>query len=74
MTPQLIDRVVRAAAPRAAAPAVGVKDTIKTVAEEGRDRYPGPQYPRAVQTPQVFEADLLKGPAVPGGKRGARHR
>ena len=45
----------------AAAPAVPVKDTVKTVREDGaveqtldRDTL------RAVQTPQVFQADLLK--------------
>lgn len=62
VTPELIDRVVSAAARCAAAvPAVAVKDTVKAVREDGgveetldRDRL------RAVQTPQVFEASLLK--------------
>ena len=62
VTPELIDRVVAAAARcSAAAPAVVVKDTVKTIREDGgvretldRDRL------RAVQTPQVFEAGLLK--------------
>ena len=62
VTPELIDRVVSAAARcGAAAPAVAVKDTVKTVREDGgveetldRERL------RAVQTPQVFEAGLLK--------------
>ena len=58
VTPELIDRVVAAAAKcGAAAPAVPVKDTIKTVAEDGA---PDRSTLRAVQTPQVFEADLLK--------------
>ena len=60
--PELIDRVVYAAArSAAAAPAVAVKDTVKAVREDGgvgetlnRERL------RAVQTPQVFEASLLK--------------
>ncbi len=62
VTPELIDRVVSAAARCAAAvPAVEIKDTVKTVREDGgvaetleRTRL------RAAQTPQVFEASLLK--------------
>lgn len=62
VTPELIGRVVSAAARcGAAAPAVAVKDTVKTVRADGavaetleRDVL------RAVQTPQVFEASLLK--------------
>lgn len=62
VTPELIDRVAAAAARcSAAAPAVMLKDTVKAIWEDGgveetldRDRL------RAVQTPQVFEASLLK--------------
>lgn len=62
VSPALIDRVIEAAQRcGAAAPAVPVKDTVKTVREDGaveetleRSRL------RAVQTPQVFEASLLK--------------
>ena len=62
VTPELIDRVVSAAARcSAAAPAVALKDTVKAAREDGgveetldRSRL------RAVQTPQVFEAGLLK--------------
>lgn len=62
VTPDLINRVVSAAARYgAAAPAIPVKDTVKAVGDGGavektleRERL------RAVQTPQVFEADLLK--------------
>jgi len=62
VTPELVDRVVAAAARcGAAAPAVAVKDTVKAVREDGaveetleRERL------RAVQTPQVFESSLLK--------------
>lgn len=62
VSPDLIDRVIEAAQRcGAAAPAVPVKDTVKTVREDGaveetleRSRL------RAVQTPQVFEASLLK--------------
>lgn len=62
VTPALIDRTVEAAAKcGAAAPAVPVKDTIKTVAEDGAvTGTPDRSTLRAVQTPQVFEADLLK--------------
>lgn len=62
VTPELIDRVISAAARcGAAAPAVPVKDTVKSVREGGAvaetlDR----NSLRAVQTPQVFEASLLK--------------
>ena len=62
VSPALIDRVIEAAQRcGAAAPAIPVKDTVKTVREDGaveetleRSRL------RAVQTPQVFEASLLK--------------
>ena len=62
VTPELIDRVAAAAARcGAAAPAVAVKDTDKAAGADGaveetldRGRL------RAVQTPQVFQADLLK--------------
>ncbi len=62
VTPELIDAVAEAAARTgAAAPAVAVKDTIKSVREDGTvaetlDR----SVLRAVQTPQVFEGSLLK--------------
>jgi len=62
VTPELVDRVVAAAGRcGAAAPAVAVKDTVKSVREDGaveetlvRERL------RAVQTPQVFQSSLLK--------------
>lgn len=62
VTPALINRVVEAAVKcGAAAPAVPVKDTIKTVAEDGAvTGTPERSTLRAVQTPQVFETDLLK--------------
>ena len=62
VTPACIDAVIAAAAKcGAAAPAVAVKDTIKIVDQENTvaqtlDR----SLLRAVQTPQVFQADLLK--------------
>jgi 2-C-methyl-D-erythritol 4-phosphate cytidylyltransferase len=69
---QLIDRVVRAAnSYGAAAPAVPVKDTIKVsnggvvVATPDRSKL------RAVQTPQVFDFDLLRGALKKAEKDGA---
>ncbi|MBQ3192279.1 MAG: 2-C-methyl-D-erythritol 4-phosphate cytidylyltransferase [Oscillospiraceae bacterium] len=62
ITWQLIDRVVRAAnTHNAAAPAIPVKDTIKVV--EGRVVKYTPDRATlfAVQTPQVFDFDLLRG-------------
>ena len=62
VTPDLIDAVAEQAAQRgAAAPAVPVKDTIKAVRSDGTvaetlDR----SVLRAVQTPQIFQRDLLK--------------
>lgn len=61
-TPQLIDEVI-ALAERcgAAAPAVQVKDTVKQVRSDGAvERTLDRSALRAVQTPQVFQADLLK--------------
>lgn len=72
VTPELIDRVVeRAAVCGAAAPAVPVKDTVKT-AQDGQvvetlDR----SALRAVQTPQVFDAGLLKAALQAGLESGA---
>ena len=62
VTWQLIDRVVRAAHTYgAAAPAIPVKDTIK-IAEGGIVKTtPDRSTLRAVQTPQVFDCDLLQG-------------
>ena len=61
-SPELIDECIRAGyRMQAAAPAVAVKDTVKVVAEDGRVvATPERENLRAVQTPQVFHADLLK--------------
>ena len=61
VTPALIDAVAeKAARCNAAAPAIPVKDTIKVAADgtvrETLDR----STLRAIQTPQIFETDLLK--------------
>ena len=59
---QVIDRTVRAANTfGAAAPAVPVKDTIKVVTGGIVKETPERKYLYAVQTPQVFDAALLRG-------------
>ena len=62
VTPALIDSVIAAVARcGAAAPAVPVKDTIKCVREDGAvEQTLDRSALRAVQTPQVFTADVLK--------------
>ena len=62
ITWQVIDRVVRAAnSYGAAAPAIPVKDTIKTVQGGLVKETPDRKLLYAVQTPQVFDLDLLRG-------------
>ena len=59
---QVIDRVVRAANTYgAAAPAIPVKDTIKVVFGGLVQETPDRARLQAVQTPQVFDFDLLRG-------------
>ena len=59
---QLIDRCVRAANTYgAAAPAIAVKDTVKEVVGGVVKSTPDRNTLRAVQTPQVFDYDLLRG-------------
>lgn len=59
---EVIDRTVRAAhSYGAAAPAIAVKDTIKTVQGGIVTDTPERSTLRAVQTPQVFDIDLLRG-------------
>ncbi len=73
VTWQLIDRVVRAANTYgAAAPAIRVKDTIKVV--EGRVVKSTPDRDKlyAVQTPQVFDFDLLRGALKKAEQDGAQ--
>lgn len=73
VTWQLIDRVVRAAGTYgAAAPAIPVKDTIKVV--EGRVVKSTPDRTTlfAVQTPQVFDFDLLRGALKKAEEDGAQ--
>jgi len=62
VTWQVIDRTVRAAdAYGAAAPAVTVKDTIKEIRGGIVANTPDRSTLRAVQTPQVFDVNLLRG-------------
>ena len=62
VTWQVIDRVVRAAhAYGAAAPAIPVKDTIKVVTGGVVKETPDRKTLQAVQTPQVFDFDLIRG-------------
>lgn len=62
VTWQVIDRTVRAAnSYGAAAPAIPVKDTIKVVRGGVVTETPERSTLQAVQTPQVFDFDLLRG-------------
>ena len=62
ITWQVIDRVVRAAnSYGAAAPAIPVKDTIKVVTGGVVKETPDRKTLQAVQTPQVFDFDLIRG-------------
>ena len=62
VTWEVIDRTVRAANTYgAAAPAIPVKDTIKVVKGGVVTATPDRSKLRAVQTPQVFDFDLLRG-------------
>ena len=62
ITPELIEKTVSAADFHgAAAPAVAVKDTVKVIAQDGAVlETPDRSALRAVQTPQVFDATILK--------------
>ena len=69
---EVIDRSIRAANTYgAAAPAIPVKDTIKTVEGGIVVNTPDRAKLRAVQTPQVFDIDLLKGALVKAKTDGA---
>ena len=72
ITWQLIDWAIRAANTYgAAAPAIPVKDTIKTVEGGIVVNTPDRAKLRAVQTPQVFDIDLLKGALLKARQDGA---
>ena len=62
VTHAVIDRTVRAAHTySAAAPAIPVKDTVKVVTGGVVKETPDRKNLRAVQTPQVFDPDMLRG-------------
>ena len=72
VTWQLIDRVVRAAhAYHAAIPVIPVKDTIKVCNSALVESTPDRSTLRAVQTPQVFDFDLLRGALKKAAEDGA---
>ena len=72
ITCQVIDRTVRAAHTYgAAAPAIPVKDTIKVVTGGVVNQTPDRSTLQAVQTPQVFDIDLLKAALKQAEKDGA---
>lgn len=72
ITWEVIDRTVRAANTYgAAAPAVPVKDTVKVARGGVVAATPDRSKLRAVQTPQVFDIDLLRGALEKAAKDGA---
>ena len=72
ITEAVIDRTVRAAhSYGAAAPAVPVKDTIKVVTGGVVKETPDRAALQAVQTPQVFDFDLLRGALKKANQDGA---
>lgn len=72
ITWQVIDRTVRAAnSYGAAAPAIPVKDTIKVVSGGIVKETPERSGLQAVQTPQVFDIDLLRGALLKAAQDGA---
>ena len=71
ITPEVIDRTVRAAHTYgAAAPSVAVKDTIKVVQGGIVSTTPDRSTLQAVQTPQVFDRDLLVAALADAEKKG----
>ncbi len=67
----VIDRTIRAARSYgAAAPGVPVKDTVKVVSGGLVNATPDRSSLRAIQTPQVFDMDLLKGALEQARKSG----
>lgn len=73
VTWQVIDRVVRAAnSYGAAVPVIPVKDTIKVAPAGTVESTPDRSTLRAVQTPQVFDFDLLRGALKKSREDGAQ--
>lgn len=62
ITEELVTEVVHMAAlHKAAAPGIALKDTVKLVSSNQVELTPERESARAVQTPQVFEPDIIKG-------------
>ena len=73
VTDAVIDRTVRAAhSYGAAAPAIAVKDTVKIARGGVVETTPDRDTLRAVQTPQVFDLQLLRGALVKAQKDGIK--
>jgi len=73
VTHEVIDRTVRAAhSYGAAAPAIPVKDTVKVVTGGVVSHTPDRATLRAVQTPQVFDGDVLRGALKKAAREGAQ--
>ena len=73
ITWQVIDRTIRAAASYgAAAPAIPVKDTVKVVKGGIVAETPDRSQLQAVQTPQIFDIDLLRGALKKAAEDGAQ--
>ena len=73
ITWQVIDRTIRAAASYgAAAPAIPVKDTVKVVRGGIVAETPDRSQLQAVQTPQIFDIDLLRGALKKAAEDGAQ--
>lgn len=72
ITEAVIDRTIRAAHTYgAAAPAIPVKDTVKVVEGGLVTTTPDRNTLKAIQTPQVFDVDLLKGALKKAEQEGA---
>ena len=74
ITPEIIEQTVAAArAGMAAVPAVPVKDTVKVCDGSAVASTPDRNTLRAVQTPQVFVAELIKGALTAAENAGAQY-
>ena len=72
VTAEIIDEaILQASACGAAAPAVPVQDTVKLASDGRVERTPDRSALFAVQTPQVFDADLIRGALGKAAEEGA---
>ena len=73
VSPEVITKaILKAAKFGAAAPAIPVKDTIKVSKTGGVDETPDRKTLFAVQTPQVFDLELLRGALQNAKQKGLR--